>query len=186
MSKKGKQKEVMEDDRDDDVQIDISLKSFINDQIEALQTALVAPEQEELDCTDKEHRGVEKAVKTIDAALRANRKRRFNKATVQAVIEQIEYLRASERGKAKIVRLDENDKLFVDRDDWLEDLPPNWPIQTEIDQAGQEKEIDQAKLQEYSKLYKAVQATRQNKHILTQKTEHYAMMEDILKRQLEE
>lgn len=66
MSKKGKQKEVMEDDRDDDVQIDISLKSFINDQIEALQTALVAPEQEELDCTDKEHRGVEKAVKTIE------------------------------------------------------------------------------------------------------------------------
>ena len=57
--KKGKERE------ENDMGIDISLKSFINDQIEALQSALVVPEQEELDCTDKEHRGVEKAVKTI-------------------------------------------------------------------------------------------------------------------------
>ena len=53
--------------------------------------------------------------KSDSASLQANIKRRFDKTTTQAVIEQIEYLRESERGKAKIVRLDENDKLFVDR-----------------------------------------------------------------------
>lgn len=50
------------------------------------------------------------------AALAADRNRRLlDKTAIQAVIEQIEYLRESERGKAKIVRLDENDRLFVDR-----------------------------------------------------------------------
>ena len=36
----------------------------------------------------------------------------------------------------------------VDRDDWLEDLPPAWPVETEIDATGQEIEIDASKLEE--------------------------------------
>lgn len=59
MSTKGKERDM------NDIQVDVSLKAFIKDQIEALQTALVVPVQEDLECTDREHRGVERAVKTI-------------------------------------------------------------------------------------------------------------------------
>lgn len=53
---------------------------------------------------------------TRSSSLQAERKRRLlDKSTINAVIQQIEYLRSNERGKAKIVRLDEHLKLFVDK-----------------------------------------------------------------------
>lgn len=37
--------------------------------------------------------------------------------------------------------------IVVDRDDWLDDLPPAWPVETEMDN-GHEVEIDKTKLDE--------------------------------------
>lgn len=108
------------------------------------------------------------ALSSNSTSLTSARKRRLDKSTIQAVIEQIEYLRANERGKAKIVRLDEHDRLFVDqyvllfllskirstqlflsppRDDWLEELPPRWPIETEV-KNGKDVVIEDDKLEQ--------------------------------------
>ena len=67
---KGKQREVVDYDNDDDndnndTLVDVSLRSFIHDQIDALQTPLSVPAQEELDCTDSEYKAAQKAVKFI-------------------------------------------------------------------------------------------------------------------------
>lgn len=60
---KGKQREAHNDIND--TRIDISLRSFIDEQIDSLQTALSVPPQEELGCSDAEYKQVERAVRQI-------------------------------------------------------------------------------------------------------------------------
>lgn len=67
---KGKQRQRSdENDDNDDMHIDVSLKAFIAEQADTLQSPLIVPTQEELGCGDAEYRRVVKAVRHIQCVM---------------------------------------------------------------------------------------------------------------------
>jgi hypothetical protein len=67
---KGKQRQQSggSDDKND-MHVDVSLKAFIAEQVDTLQSPLTVPTQKELECGDAEYRRVVKAIQHVQCAL---------------------------------------------------------------------------------------------------------------------
>ncbi|KAL7009707.1 hypothetical protein EMMF5_000615 [Cystobasidiomycetes sp. EMM_F5] len=170
---KGKQKEGGHSDGEDEKEVYDTVSEFIDAQIARFEAPLQWPD---LDKQDPAYKELKKTLSYIDQTLAGRRALKLHDAAIQAIVEQVEYLRATKASEEIVTRYSVNsDDILIDKDYWLQDLPKEWP--KECTASG----VSDVKLQRYKKLLKSVRSLDEQYAMLEEKEAFYSSLVAFVK-----